>query len=53
MFHGSLCNHYVPMITEPYTRVSMDFRIGIDKYFDSNYEEKDVKAKHGRKLIVL
>lgn len=29
IFHGTLCRHHVPMNTSDFTRVSMDFRIGL------------------------
>lgn len=55
MFHGTLLRHYVPSNTSPYTRVSLDFRIGVEngKYFDSSWEMKGLKGKHGRKHVML
>ncbi|CAE7469476.1 strG, partial [Symbiodinium necroappetens] len=35
VFHGTLCRHKVPANTSPFTRVSLDFRIGIGDFFDS------------------
>jgi hypothetical protein len=52
-FHGSLCRHYAPTNPSESTRVSIDFRIGIDKYFDINWELKGLKGKHGRKNYQL
>ncbi|CAE7822854.1 eglS [Symbiodinium microadriaticum] len=34
VFHGTLCRHKVPANTSPFTRVSLDFRIGIGDFFD-------------------
>lgn len=53
MFHGTLCRHKVPANTSPYTRVSMDFRIGIGDYFDPNWSLDGVKFVHRRREIVL
>eukprot|EP00439_Symbiodinium_sp_Y106_P033489 s273_g4.t1 len=34
VFHGTLCRHKVPANTSPFTRVSLDFRIGVGDFFD-------------------
>lgn len=51
MFHGSLCRHYAPINKSEYTRVSLDFRIGIGEYFDPKWVLKDVRGKHGRREV--
>ena len=51
MFHGSLCRHYAPMNKSQYTRVSLDFRIGIGEYFDPKWVLKDARGKHGRREV--
>ena len=53
MFHGSLLHHYAESNRSCYTRISLDFRIGIDKYFDPNYVMKEAKGKHGWRKISL
>lgn len=53
MFHGTLCHHKVPANTSPYTRVSIDFRIGVGEYFDPNWSLDGVKFVHGRRALVL
>lgn len=52
-FHGSLCRHHVPPNPSSYTRVSMDFRVGVDRFFDSTWHLKTAKAQHGRRDIYL
>jgi len=47
-FHGSACRHYVNRNKSDQTRVSMDFRVGVEGFFDpfcSGY--------HGRKEVQI
>jgi len=53
IFHGTLCRHHVPMNTSDFTRVSMDFRIGLGDYFDPDWQLEGVKHVHGRKEVWL
>ena len=52
-FHGSLCHHFAPKNTSEFTRVSLDFRIGVGKYFDPVWELPSARGKHPRRLFVL
>lgn len=51
MFHGTLCHHKAPPNSTPHTRVSLDFRIGIDEFFDTKWEMEGIKAQHGRRSV--
>mmetsp|Transcript_13898 Transcript_13898/g.21076 ORF Transcript_13898/g.21076 Transcript_13898/m.21076 type:complete len:260 (+) Transcript_13898:66-845(+) len=53
MFHGTLCRHYVPANESTHTRVSMDFRIGVDDCFDEAWTLKGIQHVHPRRRIVL
>jgi len=33
-FHGSVCSHHVPANESRHTRVSLDFRVGVEGFFD-------------------
>ncbi|CAE7568416.1 strG [Symbiodinium natans] len=47
VFHGTLCRHKVPANTSPFTRVSLDFRIGVGDFFDRDWQLNGVKHVHG------
>ncbi|CAL1151832.1 unnamed protein product [Cladocopium goreaui] len=53
IFHGTLCRHHVPQNSSDFTRVSMDFRIGLGEYFDPSWQLDGVKHVHGRREIWL
>ncbi len=53
VFHGTLRRHYASNNSSPWTRVSIDFRIGFDACFDPAWVSKEVKATHGRRTYVL
>lgn len=53
MFHGTLCRHQVPANKSPFTRVSMDFRIGIGACFDAGWSLQGINHSHGRRELVL
>eukprot|EP00435_Cladocopium_sp_Y103_P005424 s313_g1.t2 len=53
IFHGTLCRHHVPENSSEFTRVSMDFRIGLGEYFDPRWQLDGVKHVHGRREIWL
>ena len=51
MFHGSLCHHRAPPNSSPYTRVSLDFRVGLGGFFDPEWKMQGIKAQHGRRRV--
>lgn len=53
MFHGTLCHHDVPANASDFTRISMDFRIGIGDFYDPQWTLEGVKAIHSRKELYL
>jgi hypothetical protein len=52
-FHGSSCRHFVNRNDTDKTRVSMDFRIGIEGFFDPYWQMNGTTDDHGRKEIRL
>ncbi|CAE6923597.1 SULTR4 [Symbiodinium sp. CCMP2592] len=52
VFHGTLCRHKVPANTSPFTRVSLDFRIGFGDFFDRDWQLDGVKHIHSRREVV-
>lgn len=52
-FHGSSCRHFVNANTTQYTRVSMDFRVGIQGYFDPHWQMKGTTDDHGRREVFM
>jgi len=53
MFHGTLCRHKVPANSSSFTRISMDFRIGIGEFYDRDWHLDGVKMEHGRREAIL
>eukprot|EP00931_Biecheleriopsis_adriatica_P082279 TRINITY_DN5570_c0_g1_i10.p1 TRINITY_DN5570_c0_g1~~TRINITY_DN5570_c0_g1_i10.p1 ORF type:complete len:263 (-),score=52.21 TRINITY_DN5570_c0_g1_i10:22-810(-) len=53
MFHGTNCRHWVPGNPSPFTRVSMDFRIGVGQFFDPKWALHGIHHKHERRTFVL
>lgn len=53
MFHGTLCRHMVPANESSFTRVSMDFRIGVGPCFDPTWSLRGISHLHTRKQFVL
>jgi hypothetical protein len=51
-FHGTLCHHRAPPNLSSYTRVSLDFRIGISGYFDPEWSLEGIRAQHGRRHFI-
>lgn len=47
-FHGSSCRHYVNANSSQSTRVSMDFRVGIQGFFDHEWEMMGTTNDHTR-----
>ena len=52
-FHGSSRRHYVNTNETMYTRVSMDFRVGVQGFFDPYWQMKGTTDDHGRKEVTL
>lgn len=52
-FHGSSCRHYAPANESIYTRVSLDFRVGVVPYFDANWKMLGTKFDHTRKMVIM
>jgi len=52
-WHGSSCRHYVNANASPHTRVSFDFRIGVQGYFDPKWEMQGTSDDHTRKEIEI
>jgi hypothetical protein len=52
-FHGSSCRHYVNPNETENTRVSLDFRIGVQKYFDPFWTMRGTTDNHGRREITI
>ena len=48
-FHGTLCRHYAPANASPCTRVSLDFRVGVGRWFYPAWQKPGVKAQHTRR----
>ena len=47
-FHGTSRKHYVNSNPTHFTRVSMDFRVGVEGYFDAAWEMVGTTADHAR-----
>jgi hypothetical protein len=52
-FHGSSCRHYVNTNESEYTRVSLDFRVGIEGFFDPMWEMRGTTDDHARREVRL
>ena len=52
-FHGTSKRHYVPSNPTTKSRVSLDFRVGVEGSFDPNWGMKGEMGGHGRRLLVL
>ena len=53
VFHGTSCRHYVPPNPTKFTRVSMDFRVGVKGYFDPHWAMKGTSNDHTRREVTL
>jgi len=51
-FFGTLCRHRVPANPSPFTRVSIDFRIGFGPCFDKDYKMPGVRLHHQRRTFM-
>lgn len=52
-FHGSSCRHYVNANESNNTRVSLDFRIGVQGFFDPFWQMKGTTDDHGRREVTI
>ena len=52
-FHGSSCRHFVNANTSNNTRVSLDFRIGVQGFFDPFWQMKGTTDDHGRREVTI
>jgi hypothetical protein len=52
-FHGSSKKHFVEANASRFTRMSLDFRIGIEGYYDPTWSMAGTKADHDRKVFEL
>ena len=52
-WHGSSRKHYVPHNSSVNTRVSLDFRIGVEGYFDPFWEMQGTTDDHTHKKVEL
>ena len=52
-FHGSVCSHHVPANESRHTCVSLDFRVGVEGFFDPHWSMKGTKEDHGRRKVVV
>lgn len=52
-FHGTSCRHYVNANVTPWTRVSLDFRIGVEGFFDPQWVMPGTTCDHDRKVVQL
>jgi hypothetical protein len=50
-FHGSSCKHYINKNTSMYTRMSMDFRVGVKGFFDPTWMMQGTTDDHGRREV--
>jgi hypothetical protein len=48
LFHGSSCRHYLNPNESSHTRVSMDFRVGVEGFFDAEWEMRGTTDDHSR-----
>jgi hypothetical protein len=52
-FHGSSCRHYVNPNQSTFTRVSLDFRVGVGGFFDPYWQMRGTTDDHGRQELKL
>lgn len=51
VFHGSACRHFVPMNQTIYTRMSLDFRVGVEGFFDGEWMMEGTTDDHFRRKV--
>eukprot|EP00585_Thalassiosira_rotula_P022890 CAMPEP_0196224268 /NCGR_PEP_ID=MMETSP0912-20130531/48320_1 /TAXON_ID=49265 /ORGANISM="Thalassiosira rotula, Strain GSO102" /LENGTH=178 /DNA_ID=CAMNT_0041503541 /DNA_START=42 /DNA_END=575 /DNA_ORIENTATION=+ len=47
-FHGTSCRHYVGANHSLWTRVSLDFRVGVEGFFDAQWQMAGTTNDHSR-----
>jgi hypothetical protein len=52
-FHGSSCRHYVNANSSNNTRVSLDFRVGVQGFYDPFWTMKGTTDDHDRREVTL
>jgi hypothetical protein len=52
-FHGTSCRHLVPANASRRTRVSLDFRVGVEGFFDPEWSMAGTKADHDRRTFTV
>ncbi|KAJ1453346.1 hypothetical protein M885DRAFT_524498 [Pelagophyceae sp. CCMP2097] len=52
-FWGSCCRHHVPANPSIHTRVSLDFRVGVEGCFDETWVLRGTRADHSRRQVNL
>lgn len=52
-FWGTKLRHYVPANESECTRVSIDFRVGVEGYFDSGWSMKGSVEDHNRRVVEM
>lgn len=52
-FHGSSRAHYVNPNRSLWTRVSMDFRVGVEGYYDPDWQMNGTTNDHVRRKVTI
>lgn len=52
-FHGSSCRHYVNANHSSKTRVSCDFRVGVQGFYDTDWQMAGTTDDHNRRTVRL
>ena len=52
-FHGSLRKHYANANHSPRTRASLDFRVGVEGYFDERWQMVGKTNNHSRRKVMV
>lgn len=52
-FHGSSRRHHVNPNRSLWTRVSLDFRVGVEGYFDPEWQMNDTTNDHDRRKVTV
>lgn len=50
LFFGTLCRHHAPANPTAYTRASLDFRVGLGRFYDHGWVVPGTTHDHGRHL---
>ena len=53
IFHGSSCRHYVNSNKTTFTRVSFDFRVGVQGFFDPHWQMLGTTSDHDRRVVTV